>query len=129
MKNLIEIGRRRTLLISISILLLSLWSIYFEQSVKSEIDFTKLVRQIIRFLLTVSLLYFVYIGKNWARIIALILFGIGILVSIGAFIGIDRDFLIKFPFLVMIFIYGMAFYHFVFSKSFKEFNKYQNLAK
>lgn len=122
---LIETGKRKTILISISILLISLWSIYFEQSSKIEIDKIKLIRQIIRFFLTVGLLYSVYIGKNWARIILLILFSMAIILSIVAIVNIDADMLLKIPFFVMIFIYGISIYHYSFSRSFKEFFNYQ----
>jgi len=121
MDQLIEIGRKRTILISISIILLSFWSIYFEQTSNSEIDYAKLVRQIIRLILTAGLLYLVYIGKNWARILMIIFSTLAILLSIGALIGLNVDLMFKIPFLTMILVYTLTIYHFSFAKSFKAF--------
>ena len=64
----------------------------------------------------IGLLYLVYCGKNWARIILIILFSLAILVSIVALIGLDVDYLLKIPFVVMILVYGIAIYHFSFAK-------------
>ncbi|WP_298330005.1 DUF4240 domain-containing protein [uncultured Dokdonia sp.] len=121
MNDLIKLGKKRTLLISLSILLVSIHTIYFYNVSVLEIEPTKLLQQFIRFLLTIGLLLMVYKGKNWARIIAIILFAFGILGAIFGFITTDTYFLNKTPFLVMIFVYGMAVYHFSFSKSFKAF--------
>lgn len=125
MNNLIEIGKKRTIFISTSILLISLWSIYFEQASNDNIIYTKLVRQIIRLILTFGLLYAVYIGKNWARITLIILFGLAILLAIIAIFTVKAEIFLKIPFFVMIFIYGISIYHFAFSKNFKEFFNFQ----
>ncbi|WOI23883.1 hypothetical protein [Nonlabens ulvanivorans] len=74
MNELEQLGKRRTILISISILLVSLHTIYFYQSALPEIDTSKLIQQGIRFILTVVLLIFVFQAKQWARIIAIVLF-------------------------------------------------------
>ncbi|MAN27666.1 MULTISPECIES: DUF4240 domain-containing protein [Mesonia] len=126
MNELAQLGKKRTILISISVLLVSIHTIYFYHSVRPEIDLKKLIQQVIRFLLTVGLLIMVYKGKNWAKILAVILFSLGL---IGAIIGVgslDSLFINKTPLLVMIFVYAMAIYHFGFSKSFKAFFKFQN---
>ncbi len=126
MDELTKIGKKRTILISISILLVSIHTIYFYHSVRPEIESKKLIQQIIRFLLTIGLLIMVYKGKKWAKIVSIILFSLAIL---GALIGLgtlDTPFINKVPLLVMIFVYSMAIYHFGFAKSFKEFFKYQN---
>jgi len=125
MNDIEKAGKKNTILISISILLVSLHTIYFYQSVQPEIDTKKLIQQIIRFLLTVGLLYAIYIGKNWARIIALILFSLGILGAIYGIFTIQADTINKVPFIVMIFVYSMALYHFGFSSSFTAFHKVQ----
>jgi len=124
MNDIEKAGKKNTILISISILLVSLHTIYFYQSVHPEIDTKKLIQQIIRFALTAGLLYAIYIGKNWARIIALILFSLAIL---GAIYGVFtiQDNINKIPFIVMIFVYGLALYHFGFSSSFSAFKKFQ----
>ena len=126
MNELIKLGKKRTILISISILLVSIHTIYFYHSVKPEIETKKIIQQIIRFLLTVGLLAMVYKGKNWAKIVSLILFPLGLL---GALVGLgtlDAPFINKVPLLVMTLIYSIAIYHFGFAKSFKAFFKYQN---
>jgi hypothetical protein len=127
MNELTKIGKKRTILISISILLVSIHTIYFYHSVRPEIESKKLIQQIIRFSLTIGLLIMVYKGKNWAKIVSIILFSLALL---GALVGLgtlDTPFINKIPLLVMIFVYSMAIYHFGFAKSFKEFFKFQNI--
>jgi hypothetical protein len=126
MNELTKIGKKRTILLSISILLVSIHTIYFYHSVRPEIELKKLIQQLIRFSLTIGLLIMVYKGKNWAKIVSLILFSLALL---GALIGLgtlDTPFMNKIPLIVMIFVYSMAIYHFGFAKSFKEFFKFQN---
>jgi hypothetical protein len=126
MNELIKLGKKRTILISFSILLVSIHTIYFYHSVRPEIETKKLIQQIIRFLLTFGLLVMIYNGKNWAKIVFLILFSLALL---GAFLGLatlDTPIISKIPILVMIFVYSIALYHFGVAKSFKEFSKYQN---
>ena len=127
MNELIKTGKKRTILISISILLVSLHIIYFYHTVRPEIETKKLIQQIIRFLLTVGLLIVVYKGKQWAEIVSIVLFSLAIL---GALIGLmtieNESFVSKIPMLVMIFVYSMAVYHFGVSKSYKAFFEYQN---
>ena len=126
MDQIVKTGRIRTVLISISILLVSLHTIYFYNLVFTEVETKKIVQQIIRFILTVGLLIMVYKGKNWARIISLILFTIAGLGAIIGIVSIEKDFILKIPMIVMIIVYSVAIYHFGFSKSFKAFASYQN---
>ncbi|RXP50974.1 DUF4240 domain-containing protein [Lutibacter sp. HS1-25] len=126
MNELTKIGKKRTILISISILLVSIHTIYFYHSVRPEIESKKLITQLIRFVLTVGLLIMVYKGKNWAKIISIVLFSLGLLGALIALGTLETPFINKVPLLVMIFVYSMAIYHFGFAKSFKEFFKYQN---
>ncbi|MBF6640839.1 DUF4240 domain-containing protein [Flavobacterium sp. J49] len=126
MNVLAEIGKKNTILISISIVLVSIHTIYFYHSVRPEIETEKLIQQLVRLLLTIGLLIAVYKGKNWARILSIVLFSIALL---GALIGLGTfatPFINKIPLLVMIFVYSMAIYHFGFAKSFKEFFEHQN---
>jgi fatty acid desaturase len=127
MNEQIKTGKKRTILISISILLVSLHTIYFYHAVRPEIETKKLIQQIIRFLLTIGLLVLVYKGKKWAKIVSIILFSLAIL---GALIGLvtigSESFVNKVPLLVMILIYSVAVYHFGFSKSFNAFFEHQN---
>ncbi|MFY7739297.1 MAG: hypothetical protein ACOVQC_02165 [Flavobacterium sp.] len=126
MNYLERIGKRRTILISISILLDSLYTIYFYNSVVPEIETKKIIQQIIRFLLTVGLLVMIYRGKNWAKNIFIILFLIGIFGAIYAFFSVSVSIISKIPLIIKIVVYSAAIYHFGFSKSFKAFSDYQN---
>jgi hypothetical protein len=129
MNQLAKIGRKQTILISISILLISLYTTYKYQSVYPEIQITKLISQIIRFLLTFGLLYLIYIGKKWAKVLIIVLFSISIpfaLISLfvaNIFIGN------LIPVLVIVTIYSISIYHFAISKTFKAFFEYQNKKK
>lgn len=128
--NILEtIGKKRTIQISISILLVSIHTIYFYHAVREDFDISKFSTQIIRFSLTVTLLYFLYKGHKWAKIISLILFSLGAIGAIVGFFLVEADFINKIPFLVMTFVYAMAIYHFAFAESFKAFYEYQNQSK
>lgn len=127
MNPLERTGKRRTIWLSASILLLSVWSTYFYQSVQPEINLPKLFSQIVRFILTIILLFFVYQGSRWARIIALILFSIGLVLAITAVFTLQhQSFFTEIPFYAMIIIYADALFLFGFSRSFKAFIAYQN---
>ena len=80
----------------------------------------------IRFSLTVILLYFLYKGHKWAKIISIILFSLGTIVAIISLFVIEANIMNKTPFLVMVIVYCMAIYHFAFAESFKAFYNYQN---
>lgn len=121
MKELEAIGKKRTILISISILLVSLHTIYFYYSIRPDLETKKLVQQIIRFLLTAGLLFAVYKGKNWAKITLLILLSIAVVGAIVAAVTLEQSIINKVPLFVMIFVYSMAIYHFSVAKSFKYF--------
>ncbi|MEQ3661962.1 MAG: hypothetical protein ABNG98_07120 [Flavobacterium sp.] len=121
MNELAKIGKKRTILISISILLVSIHTIYFYHSIRPEIDTTKLAQQIIRFSLTVGLLYLIYIGKYWAKNLAIILFVLATTVAIYSIFNSIAPLIMKIPLIVMTIVYSFAIYHFQFSKSFKEF--------
>lgn len=126
MTQLEKLGKKRTILISISVLLVSLHTIYYYQSILPEIDVRKLVQQMIRFAFTVLLLYHVYKGKNWAKIVMIILFSLGSLIGIVSLFLLEQDIVLKIPLLVMIIVYSLSVYHFS-SKSYKVFAKYQNI--
>ncbi len=126
MNYLEQIGKKRTILISISILLVSLHTIYFYNSAVPEIETKKIIQQIIRFILTVGLLFLVYKGKNWARIVSIILFSLGLIGAIFGILSVSKPIILKTPFIVMIIVYSVAIYHFGISKSFKAFFDYQN---
>ena len=121
MNELAKKGKYRTLLVFLSILLVSIHTIYFYHSVRPEIETKKLIQQIIRFCLTVGLLYLIYIGKNWAKNLAIILFILAIIGAIYGVLNFETPIIIKSPFIVIIIVYSFAIYHLQFSKSFKEF--------
>ena len=125
MNELIRTGRKRTILISISILLVSIHTIYFYHVIRPEIETKKLTQQLIRFALTVGLLYAVYRGKKWAINISIVLFSLALLAAILGIVTIDGPISNKIPMLVMIFVYSMAIYHFGFAENFKAY--YQSL--
>lgn len=85
MNDLIAKGRKRTILLAISVLLVSLNTIYYYHYVRPEIDTKKLIQQLVRFSLTIGLMYAIFIGKKWARIVGVILFSLG---SLGAIAGL-----------------------------------------
>ena len=129
MSELIKKGKRRTILISISILLISVHTIYIYHKVQPEIDPKKLTQQIIRFILTLGLLYLIYIGKNWAKNIAIVLFTFGIVFSGYNLCTLKMPLMGKILILEMILIYALAVYHFLLSNSFAAFQEYQNNKK
>ena len=122
-------GQRRTLSIFAAILLVNLSTIYLYHSPRPEIDNQKLVSQIIRLFLTAGLLYLVYIGKYWARILSIILFVIAVILALFFIFSSNFTPVQEIPFYVMIFIYSDAIYHFGFSENFKAFIRYQKRVK
>lgn len=126
MNELIKLGKKRTILISISILLVSIHTIYFYHSVRPEIETKKLIQQLVRFSLTFGLLYAVYKGKKWAKTLSIILFSLALLGALVAVGTIDKPFINKVPLFVMIFVYSMAIHHFGFSENYKAFFNFQN---
>jgi hypothetical protein len=91
MTELIKTGKKRTILISISILLVSIHTIYFYHAVRPDIETTKLIQQGIRFLLTVGLLVFIYKGKKWAKIVSIVLFSLAVLGALVGLFTIDSE--------------------------------------
>lgn len=129
MNELIQIGKRRTILISVSILLVSIHTIYFYHALRPEIETKKIIQQIVRFFLTVGLLYLIYIGKNWAKNIAIVLFTLSAIIALYSAFTINTSIINKTPFIVMLMVYSFAVYNFTFSKSFTAFQEYQNNKK
>lgn len=121
MDDLIALGKRRTILVSISILLVSIHTIYFYHVSMDVVDTKKIIQQLFRFLLTIALLIMVYKGKKWARIVAIVLFSLAGIAALISIVSINSTLVSKIPLMVMTFVYGMAIYHFGFSKSFKAF--------
>ena len=122
-------GRKRTIAAIISILLVSLYSIYIYQSVVPEFKLSKLISQIIRFILTCGLMYLVFIGKKWARTVSLILFSLAVIMAVSFIFSSNFSPLQEIPLYVMIFVYADAIYYFGFSESYKAFAEYQRSKK
>lgn len=129
MNTLQKTGQKRTILISISIVLVSIHTIYFYHSLMPEFEVKKLIQQGVRFLLTIGLLFMIYKGKNWARILGVLLFAIAALTAIYSIFTVNTSLINKTPFMVMSFVYSVAVYHFYFSKSFKSFVEFQTQNK
>lgn len=116
-------GQKQTIQVSISILLVSVNTIY---SYISKLGTDRILEQGIRFVLTVALLVVLYKGKKWARVVALFLFGIAIFRAIGGLFIVEADLLAKVPVIVMITVYSVAIYHFGASDYYMAFARYQN---
>ena len=129
MNELSQVGKKRTILISISVLLVSLFTIYSYQKYVPYIENKKIIQQIIRFIFTAILLYFIYKGKDTARKIAVALFTIAVIAAAYNFMVLDVAIIAKSPLISMIFVYSFAIYHFAFSKSYKEFLNYKKSKK
>lgn len=116
-------GRNGTIAIFLSVLLISIFTITFYHIPSGSVDPKKFFQQIIRFVITLMLFYFLFQGKNWARITLIVLF---VLATIGALVSLflPVPLIAKSPFIVMIIIYSFGTYYFYFSKSFKAFFAY-----
>lgn len=126
MDNLILIGKKRTIILCIALLIISAYTIVSYHIIALEINLNKLFLQILRFALTTSLLLFVYKGKRWAMYLLLILLSlslVGIIVSLSI---TDIPILNYLPLFIMAIVYTISIFHFGFSKSFKAFFEYKN---
>lgn len=124
--TLAQIGKKRTILLSISILMVSLHTIYFYHSIRPEIDPDKLKQQIIRFILTIILLIFAYLCKNWARKLAVGLFSLAAIFAGLGLLKQDLPLTNKIPIIVMLIVHGISVKHFGFSKSYREYFDFKN---
>jgi hypothetical protein len=116
-------GKKQTLLISLSIVLVSLITIIQYQLSVDELVVKKLVQQIIRFILTLVMMFFILKKKTWALVMMILLLSAAVLMAIDFIIFEELPFMAKIPLMVMAFVYSIALYHFAFSKSFKAFFK------
>lgn len=129
MNDLVEKGRNQTLIMVIGVIMVSLSTIILYQSGLPEMDTKKLGQQIVRFVLTVGLLWMVYNGKKWAIIVMIILFALGVLLGISSLFTVDGPMNNKMLLVFMIVVYALSIYHLGFSESFKAFRDYQNRGK
>lgn len=125
MNLLVKEGRRNMLLVSASILLVSIHTIYFYHSVRPEIEEKKLLQQGVRFLLTIGLLIMIYQGKKWAIIVATVLFSLAIATAVFGMFFVEGPWVGKIPLAVMVFVYSWALLVFNRSNGFKAFLVYQ----
>lgn len=123
MNELALIGRNHTIRVFASILLISIYSIVTSNIAADSIESNKIVQQIVRFGLTVMLMYFIFKGKKWAAIVLSVLCVLAVILAvISLFLPVPLP--AKIPMVVMIFIYSMTVYHLNFSNSFKEYFHY-----
>lgn len=115
-------GRNGTIRIFASVLLISIHTIVTYQMQFEFIDTKKLIQQIIRFLLTILLMYFLFKGKKWAKIILTVLFSLSVVFALIGLFTLPGP--AKIPASVMIIIYGLAAYYLNFSLYFKAYFSY-----
>lgn len=118
-------GKSRFISFSISVLLISLFTILLYQQNVENIPTSKYFSQGVRFVLTGALLYQVYLGKLWAKKVMIVLLLLGSLWGILA--------LMTFPTMMaliifgsMIFTYCYFIYFLYMSEDFIAFFEYQN---
>ena len=116
-------GKSYTIRVFASVLLISIYTIVTYNIVLENVETKKLIQQIIRFGLTILLMYFIFKGKKWAVVVFTILFSIGVIIALVALFG-GLPFLSKIPLLVMTIIYLAAVYLLNFSRSFKAYFYY-----
>jgi hypothetical protein len=118
-------GRNWAIRIFASALLFSIHTIVTYNLVVESVGPNKILQQVVRFILTITLAYFVLKGKKWAILIATILFSVGALGGIF-FLFNELPLISKIPMAVMTIIYSLLVYHINFSKSFEAYVLHQN---
>lgn len=120
MNDLARKGKIFTIRVFASVLLLSLYIIVSYNIIIDNMEVGKLIQQIIRFGLTLLLMYLILKGKSWAIFALTVL---SIISAIGALISLFGEFplLGKGLFLTILLIHSLVIYHLNFSKSFKEY--------
>ncbi|MEQ9263456.1 MAG: hypothetical protein RLP14_09870 [Owenweeksia sp.] len=129
MDPFIKTGEKRTLQLICSVLLVSLITIITYQRNVPEPESFKLILKILHFLLTASLLYAVYQGQQWARVLTVILFAIGALVRLYDLSHIGLEWFTTILALVQLLVYAVGIYHLTFSASFVAFQHWQQIGK
>lgn len=120
MNELAHKGKIMTIRVFASMLLISIYTIVTYNILVPNVETKKIIQQIVRFALTVLIMYFIFKGMNWAKNIMSVLCAVAILGGLFA-IFTPLSLIQKLPLLVLVLIYSFAFYHFNFSKSFKEY--------
>jgi hypothetical protein len=115
-------GKNYTIRIFASVLLFSIHVSVSYHIAVGVVDPKKLIQQLIRFGLTILLMYFIFKGKTWAKNTLTVLLALGIIMaSLPRLSSVDP--LYKLPLVVAIVIYSAAIYQLNFSKNFKEYFK------
>jgi hypothetical protein len=120
MNELAKKGKITTIRIFASVLLISIYTIVTYNILIDNVETKKIVQQVVRFCLTLLLMYLVLRGKKWAVVVFTILFSIAALSALFSLFS-HMPFSGKIPLVVMTLIYTIAVYHLNFSKSFKEY--------
>lgn len=114
----VQKGRKQIITIIALTLAVSIFTILFTNLVSETGRF---VVQIIRFYLTSLLCYFLYKGKNWARILMIILLGIAALISIIGIVSFIISPILGAVSLLYGSIYGYISYTLIKSKDIKKY--------
>lgn len=122
MNHLQTIGRNNTIRVFASMLLISIYTIVTYQLTVEFADTKKLIQQIVRFGLTLLIMYFVFQGKNWAKVTLTILCGLAVFLGVLSLFALTWP--AHIPIVVMIIIYSLAVYHLNVSASFKAYFDY-----
>lgn len=120
----VQKGRKQIITIIALTLAVSIFTIIFTNLVSETGRF---VVQIIRFYLTLLLCYFLYKGKNWARILMIILLGIATLISIIGIISFIISPILGAVSLLYGSIYGYISYMLIKSKDIKRYIEVVNI--
>lgn len=123
MDELARKGKFNTYRIFASVLLFSIYTIVTYNLVIENVERKKLIQQIVRFFLTILVMFFIFKGQKWAVVLFTVLFSIAAVMGLFSLFS-NMTFSAKIPFLLMIIVYGLAIYHLNFSKSFKEYFNY-----
>lgn len=119
MNELVKQGKQKTLFISGIVLIAILSNFFLYHIYESSTGTLVIVWQVFRFVFTLSLLAEAFKGVNWAKTLTLVLCILSIIESIWTIFTLESSMLLKLPYVVFIFIYGIAFYHFSISKCYK----------
>ena len=117
----LESGRRMFIRIIIAILLITVWVMIWYQIQVEGIDFPRLLQQLVRLVLVLTLIYFTWKGKLWGKVALAFMLLIGALASMVGWLDNPGDWTPKAPLIAMAFIYGFGFYFILFSKNFNLF--------
>jgi hypothetical protein len=123
MNELATKGRNQTIIIFASVLLVSIYTIVSYHLAFPSVEAGKSFQQIVRFVLTVLIMIFIFKGKEWARTLFTVLFSVAVMIAVVSLFS-SLPLAGKIPMLVMSIVYSIAVYHLNFSDSFREYFDY-----